>query len=1064
MKKLSAFAAALVLLLSFSASAAECENPIQSLVAADGQTGTPLRFNWATSGPVISQTLSGHDFAEPVVLLPTQRAYTYLPDQPGEKHATLTVVTECGTFSRDVTYHVQQCNVVQHSVVLSATAVAPGETFTASTDLLPGHTARWEVVNGTASSTTGESIEVTAANSGLVRVSLFVSRGNAKSNVCEARTTRLVQIQQACTINEPGIQTFPMFPQPGSIFMLSVNTLGPNETVTFSVGNATVVEEGYRFIEVTVPNSGDFTITVNVTKPGCSRSFTYTYTVTACEPTATISKVSESCTSTTLGVDFTGTAPWQGYWSDGQYFFTWEPHIERQFYAPGTFTISNFLDRDCAGTVSGSGEVTSGALLPPAFAIDDIASGAYYGYFTCPGLERVARLTVPMPAGVEVSWTVENGTIISGQGTDSIVFAGTNPGSTPVSATFSNAAGCTATFTNSYVVTQGIPQLQITVEPSAIDAGTTASVKVTRLDNYSVGYGLTSSLGDQIVPVGMVDEFTYEYQYRSTSGPGVATITANVSNACGDSNTATATLTINQGAPVTATATIHQFGTDCTNYGAYAEMTGTAPFSGTWSSGETFVSDYPYAYIYPSGPGTYTLTAFSDANGAGTVTGSATFDYTALPAPDFTYSATTACPNGILTATLTTPLPEGTVANWDVQGGTILSGQGTGTIEIQAGEFYVFTSVQITGPGACSPRSPWQYLGVSGYVQEPNFYVGSVNSGSYTDFTVWLDPNTANFNFENSLGDPMEIVSNPYQGMYVLRYTSTHGEGESVIRIYGTTNCGLTFEGFRTMQILPPPPPLPTATLTASTGSCGGGTITVTFTGQAPFSGQWSDTGETFTTDQTTLTRPFTSGGYYVTIYSFRDANYYANADSVLLPATTSVPYPDTAAGPYFCPGSNGYITVFNTDGYEVLYTVGGNGRIVSGDGTGQLVVTADEPGTFPVGIRLRSPEGCLGPEIIFNMTAEGPVAAPVITVPKTTLAPGETMDLTMDFGDSGLYSTLYWAASAGNLEFVSWADGVYITLRYTAPSEPGEAKLFAVAGTQCGQEFNESVTVTITP
>src|SRR5688572_25282988 len=101
------------MLCSLSAIADECLNPIAAVGVPEGRTGAPLRLDWFLGSVVpLSQTLTGHDFEAPVALAPHQRSYTYVPDTPGEKHATITVITECGTHSRTVKYHVQQCNVV----------------------------------------------------------------------------------------------------------------------------------------------------------------------------------------------------------------------------------------------------------------------------------------------------------------------------------------------------------------------------------------------------------------------------------------------------------------------------------------------------------------------------------------------------------------------------------------------------------------------------------------------------------------------------------------------------------------------------------------------------------------------------------------------------------------------------------------------------------------------------------------------------------------------------------------------------------------------------------------
>jgi len=941
-----------------------------------------------------------------------------VPGKPGNKDFTLTVVTDCGTFSRTVRYKVDLCNVQAAPIAVDKTSVYRGETFNASVDLEPGHTVRWTVVNGTLSATEGASVQVTATGtSGTVRVSAFVTRGDSNSAVCEVRSTATVAIQQCA------ISNLNLFTSPGTAFLpinypvdLTLVGLAPHESATFTTENAQILASGPDTLRVRTPASGSFRVFVHVSTGTCTRTISWSFMVADCQPKAVVSG-GDSCEMSSVTATFTGTAPFFGHWNDGTYFNTMESQIVRVVDAPGTYTIAEFTDSGfCPGEVSGSVDVTSLGLPQPAYEIDGFAdNGGYYDSRTCPGLGRTARLTVPIPAGVTVTWSIENGTITAGQGTAEVKFYGNAPGRTNLTATFTNAQGCTSQYTFPYFVTLGVPEASVSVEPATIEAGGTAVVEITRLNEFVTGWNLTSSLGDILFPIGQVDEFTFAYEYRSTHGGGVATISLDMLNECGNTNTATATLTINVGDPVQGTATVHQAGTDCTNFYVYADLTGTAPFIGTWSNGQTFYSDYPWIYLYPEGPGTYTITEFNDANGPGTVSGSATFDYVSLPAPEFVLNSQQACPNATITATLTTPLPEGALANWDIQGGTILSGQGTDSVVIQAGESFLNASVQLTGAGACSANSPWQSVNVSSYVQQPQFYLSSVYAGQSTDFGVWVDPYAASVSWEAFNGDAITLVSNPWPGYYVLRYTSAHGTGESTVRIFGTTQCGSEFEATRVVQILAAPP---TATLTQASAACGT-TITVHFTGTAPFTAAWSDTGETFTTSESTYSRAYTAPyANWVSLYNFSDATgQFGYADSLYAQPGAQVPYPAAYASGEMCPGSTSTATVYDVpEGYSVQWTLDGTaGRIVSGANEPTVTVEALEIGSFDLRVRLVSPEGCLGPQITFQHNVNGPLAGnPVITVPQTTLAPGESIELTIEFPFSYLYNGISWQPRRG--------------------------------------------------
>ena len=85
----------------------------------------------------------------------------------------------------------------------------------------------------------------------------------------------------------------------------------------------------------------------------------WTYLVQDCAPKAVVSGGS-SCDAGTITVDFTGTAPFFGHWSDGEPFYTMDSQLVRVVNTPGTYTIASFTDSgSCPGEVTGSVEVTA---------------------------------------------------------------------------------------------------------------------------------------------------------------------------------------------------------------------------------------------------------------------------------------------------------------------------------------------------------------------------------------------------------------------------------------------------------------------------------------------------------------------------------------------------------------------------------------------------------------------------------------------------------------------------------------------------------------------------------
>jgi Thermolysin metallopeptidase, alpha-helical domain len=70
--------ALLLLLVCLPAMAANDCPAIRAFSATDGQTGVPVTISWSYAGNAApqSQMLTGHDFAEPVIVAPGQISYT----------------------------------------------------------------------------------------------------------------------------------------------------------------------------------------------------------------------------------------------------------------------------------------------------------------------------------------------------------------------------------------------------------------------------------------------------------------------------------------------------------------------------------------------------------------------------------------------------------------------------------------------------------------------------------------------------------------------------------------------------------------------------------------------------------------------------------------------------------------------------------------------------------------------------------------------------------------------------------------------------------------------------
>ncbi|MDL1948765.1 hypothetical protein FBQ97_03005, partial [Acidobacteria bacterium ACD] len=158
-------------------------------------------------------------------------------------------------------------------------------------------------------------------------------------------------------------------------------------------------------------------------------------------PTATVSGTATICagTDTTLSAVLTGTPPWSLTWSDGvtQSGVTASPAARTASPASTTvYTVTAVSDAGCTGGAAvGSATVTVDPA--PATPVVTAPSSATAG---------VSGLTafVVLNAGNTYSWTIQNGSLTAGQGTNAITFTAGTSGATVLTVVETNGAGCSA--------------------------------------------------------------------------------------------------------------------------------------------------------------------------------------------------------------------------------------------------------------------------------------------------------------------------------------------------------------------------------------------------------------------------------------------------------------------------------------------------------------------------------------------------------------------------------------------------------------------------------------------
>jgi hypothetical protein len=161
----------------------------------------------------------------------------------------------------------------------------------------------------------------------------------------------------------------------------------------------------------------------------------------------------------------------------------------------------------------------------------------------CPGSTGTTTLATPPPPGTQVQWTVQNGAIISGQGTSSVQYqAGSSSGMNVICTfIFADPDRCPLTTQRSRGFLPPEPYATIEVDRREFHvANKTVEVNF-RLDSSVTNWSITNSMNDTITPSGPCTPNGSQCWaiYTSTHGPGQSTITLHAINACNTKDVST---------------------------------------------------------------------------------------------------------------------------------------------------------------------------------------------------------------------------------------------------------------------------------------------------------------------------------------------------------------------------------------------------------------------------------------------------------------------------------------------------------------------------------------------
>jgi hypothetical protein len=226
--------------------------------------------------------------------------------------------------------------------------------------------------------------------------------------------------------------------------------------------------------------------------------------------------------------------PWTAVWSDGVTTASSNsnsPNSTRIVSlgpTPTTYTVVRAYDKFC------DAQITKPSVTPYRDPIADfvLPNGV------CQGQTQTVSLLTPPPQGATVTWSTDNGSIVSGQGTSTMQYTPSFVGSATIGCTFSfpDPDRCPVVGRRACFVGPVDPPASLTLASTQIHAGQTVDITVNR-DFGVLGWSWSNSLNDSITPVGactgdFVGPGVCHARYTSSHSTGVSTITMHAYGYC----------------------------------------------------------------------------------------------------------------------------------------------------------------------------------------------------------------------------------------------------------------------------------------------------------------------------------------------------------------------------------------------------------------------------------------------------------------------------------------------------------------------------------------------------
>ncbi len=813
-------------------------------------------------------------------------------------------------------------------VISGPVNVCIGGTFTYSTPNQAGHTYTWAAVGGTIASGQGtNTVDITwgAGATGSVSVTQTSPQG------CDTTVTLNVTPTALPTPVIVGPTTHcPVSTTPVAYSV--TNTAG--NTYTWTASNGTVASgQGSSAITVQWGATGPGTLSVTETTPaGCTASASINISFFP-TPDAAIAGPVAVCQLAT-GTIFSAAA-------QAGATFTWT--VSGGTIVSGAGTNSIVVDWGTAGagsvtlTVASAPGCTDTQVFP--VTINPTPTPVITGQVNVCSGSTLTYSTPNLPGNAYI-WSAVGGTIVNGQGTNSVDITWSAAPTGSVSVTQISLQGCDTTVTLN-VIPSSLPTPTI-VGPTTHCPVNPAPVPYSVANTPGNTYTWTATNGTVVTGQG-TSNITVLW---GATGPGTLTVTESTATGC------TGTATIN----ITFFATpIAAF----TGLDSLCELSTGVAYTGTAQPGATFTWSVTGGSIV-SGAGTSAIVVDWGAAGTGSVTltvgtGSACTVTQVLPV-DLNPNPTPviAGPGGICAQSAgvgySVANTAGSSFTWSVVGGSIISGAGTNAIVVDWGTngagsvevtevnsfgctttaTFPVTIFPLPTPNIIGPLFVCELTGAHPYSTPNN--IGSTYSWTISGGTITSGANTSTI-----------VVDWGANGAGALTVTETDLNGCSTTATFS-------------VSILDKPIPVITGPNSVCSGD-GGFVYATSATAASTYS--WTANGGAITSGQGTNSITVTWGASGTGSVSVTETNA-VGCDSLVTFVVDILPTPTTnVTGPIeICEGNEAIYSTPNVPGNTYNWTVAG-GSILSGTGTNNIQVAWGNAGNGTVTLTETHPQGC---------------------------------------------------------------------------------------------------------